>query len=86
MSYPPREGDKPIIDILKQMNDIAAMGGQAWIKWTCPKCGERCVADESNKIHTGGYEHAGCGGIYQGNVFGLLVLLPINKEKREITF
>lgn len=80
MTYPPREGDQPFDIILDKMEHVARHGGQAYVKWTCPGCGERCIADEANSIHLGGYLHEECGEMYLGDVFGLTVILAIGGE------
>lgn len=87
--YPPREGDLPLEQIKATMDMILAQGGQAWIKWTCPKCGERVVSDEEGCIHLDGYLHtekadgSECGGVYEGKLFGLLVALPLYTKPDE---
>lgn len=52
-----------------------------WLKWTCPKCGERCATDESNVIYMEGNVHTlradgtDCGEWYKGTKYGVLVAL-----------
>lgn len=72
--------DRPIPEIQRMMREVHAKGGQSWIKWTCPKCGERCVATEPNQINLAGYEHDACGGVYTEHLFGLMVVLPIGRS------
>ena len=71
--------DKPLKEIAEQMQRLASDDWLCLIKWTCPKCGDRCQADEWNVIHTKGYLHSEradgspCGGVYTGEMFGLLI-------------
>lgn len=69
--------DQPIETILSLMEKVINQGGKAYIKWTCPKCGDRCCSDRPNEFNAGGYLHTEredgtpCGGVYQGTMFGL---------------
>jgi len=59
-----------------------SFGLDAYLRWTCPKGGERVLADQPNVYHASGYRHAeradgtACGGIYLGTLFGLAVAVP----------
>ena len=68
--------DKHISEILRMANEVIQNGGQVYLKWTCPKCGDRVTADEANTYHTSGYIHTdkGCGYHYKGEMFGFLVV------------
>lgn len=72
--------DKPLEEIIKMVESIAEKGGSAFIKWTCPKCGERVICAEANTTYEKGYQHeergdgTPCGGLYTGNKFGLLAI------------
>lgn len=76
--------DRPIAEIQRMMNDVRAKGGKSWIKWTCPKCGERCLSTDPDTINLGGYQHDACGGVYTGALYGLMVLLPLGRKKPEL--
>lgn len=75
--------DHPSRTAIRMMDEVAGKGGKAWIKWTCPKCGERVTANEPNTFHTRGYAHEAkrdgspCGAVYTGDMFGLLVAYPV---------
>lgn len=49
---------------------------QLYVKWTCPKCGQRCTSPDANTFHTQGYLHdeLSCGHLYTGDQFGLLLV------------
>lgn len=80
--------DKPIEDILNLMEKVVAQGGLAYIKWTCPKCGERVTSDQANCFYMQGYKHTEkddgtpCGETYRGTMFGLRALFS-TKEALE---
>lgn len=75
--------DKPINELLPEMDRLVARGAIVWLKYTCPKCGDRIVVDEQNTWHPEGYDHtmradgSTCGGRYIGHLFGLRVALPL---------
>lgn len=78
-------GDKPEAEILKMMAGVADAGGYAYVKWTCPRCGERCTANEANSFYTKGFRHTEkadggpCGEVYTGPLYGLLVVFSSTK-------
>ncbi len=77
-----RVADQPIEQLLPDMEYCAALGALVYLKWTCPKCGERVLADEPNVYNPLGYRHTEredgtqCGATYFGPLFGLAVLRP----------
>lgn len=79
--------DKHIDEIIKMVESIAEKGGQAYIKWTCPRCGERVTCSDANTIYQKGYGHEErengtyCGEIYRGDKFGLLVVFQAEFEE-----
>lgn len=89
MSYPPRKGDRSAEAILAQMEDVVAQGGHAFVKWTCPACGERVMSNVPDVFNTEGYLHEAktdnspCGAVYYGDRFGLAVLWPLGKEAQQ---
>lgn len=83
VGFPPREGDLPLEQIKVMMDEALHRGDLAWIKWTCPRCGERVTSDNEGSIHLDGYKHTQkkdgtlCGGVYEGNLFGLRVAVVL---------
>lgn len=77
MTFEPRPGDLDIEGTSKLMQQIMTEGGIAWVKWTCPGCGERCVADLPFQIVLSGYVHttkkdgSPCGVHYTGGLYGV---------------
>jgi hypothetical protein len=73
----PRPGDLEIDELLRQLDQLIAKGATVFVKWTCPSCGDRCVADEPNQFHPEGYTHttrdtgAPCGTLYVGPKWGI---------------
>lgn len=68
------EGDKTIEELRGFMEEIMNAGGNVWIKWTCPKCGDRVTANEANTVYMQGYKHEDCGEVYRGDTYGLFVV------------
>ncbi len=74
--------DQPIEQVLETMHLVMAFGLDAYLRWTCPKCQERVLADQPNVYHATGYRHTAradgtpCGGVYQDRLFGLAVAVP----------
>lgn len=68
--------DKHIREIMEMVKPILESGGLVYLKWTCPKCGERVTADEANTYHADGYIHTEpyCGYHYKGTQYGFLVV------------
>jgi ribosomal protein S27AE len=77
------EGDRPIQVLLPEIEGILDKGRDSvvFLKWTCPRCGERAIAHVANKFCTQGYVHkqrhdgSPCGGIYLGSLFGYAIVL-----------
>lgn len=65
--------DKLSTEIIEMANNVIAQGGDVWVKWTCPGCGDRCIADDKNTFHRGGYKHDKCGTWYRGDLYGMMV-------------
>src|SRR5260370_28532217 len=71
--YPPRAGDVAVDELLRLMDEVMAAGAIAvYVKWTCPRCGDRVVADAACSFHPEGYTHTTradgtpCGHLYVG--------------------
>jgi predicted RNA-binding Zn-ribbon protein involved in translation (DUF1610 family) len=62
-----------------KMQEVVAMGGTAYVKWTCPACGLRVVCSQPNTIFFEGYKHEDCGYLYMGDEFGLLVTFGLKR-------
>ena len=80
MPHAPHPGDLPLPEIARQMASILDSHppghARVYIKWTCPRCGERCISGTPNLINTS-YKHDDehCGAIYTGQQYGLMVIL-----------
>jgi len=76
-----RTTDQPIEKLLPNLQFLAEMGALAYLRWTCPKCGDRVLADTPNVYNALGYTHTEradgtpCRGFYAGPLFGLAVLV-----------
>jgi len=83
MSYPPREGDRPSKELIPEMDELIRQGHSVYVKWTCPKCGDRCRDDTPNRFCTEGYRHSTredgsyCGGEYEGDLFGFMLVAGV---------
>lgn len=88
----PREGDLPYPAIVDAMNAWIAKGYHVFIKWTCPLCGDRPMANEPDEFHTGGYVHeerhdgTPCGHLYTGGLYGLMAFKtdPTSEDLAEV--
>jgi len=72
--------DRPFAEIVAIGNRMLEHEGytQVFLKWTCPKCGDRCMSDVPNEYAQTGYIHTErengqpCGHHYQGeNGYGI---------------
>lgn len=74
--------DRHIRDILPELAEWVQLGAICYIKWTCPKCGERVLSEDPNVFCDRGYLHSEkqdgseCGFVYFGDQFGLAVVIP----------
>lgn len=70
------KGDRLIDDMLPEINQLIQAGAQVYLKWTCPGCGERVMANEPNCFYEMGFRHTdpNCGHVYMGRRFGYLVV------------
>jgi hypothetical protein len=68
--------------LINSMNRMIAAGYLVLVKWTCPKCGERCESGEPNVFHAQGYYHdvPGCGALYEGPRYGFAAILASDRE------
>jgi predicted RNA-binding Zn-ribbon protein involved in translation (DUF1610 family) len=68
--------DLHVDELIRRMEAILVKHPSAklFVKWTCPKCGERVTSNEANVVHTGGYRHDDCGGMYHGDLFGFMAI------------
>jgi len=75
--------DRPIAEMLPEIERHVELGRTVYLKWTCPACGERAIANDPNRYCTQGYLHeekkdgSPCGFLYRGDLFGYLVLGPM---------
>lgn len=82
--FPPRPGDLDLDATATAMQGLMDKGHTVFVKWTCPGCGDRCIADEPNTIHTDGYHHGEradgtvCGTWYRELRFGLFAQLQVS--------
>ena len=60
MTYPPRKGDLPRIEAMRRANELASQGWRVNFKFTCEKCGERCILIDGNTLWEYG-ECCACG-------------------------
>lgn len=73
-----QHNDVPMGRLIEIMNAYIAKGYDVYVKWTCPKCGDRCISNEKNCFQTQGYRHeekvdgSPCGEIYWGPLYGVL--------------
>jgi hypothetical protein len=73
--------DKPITDMMDEINKWIEKGAEVYMKWTCPGCGERVASETANVHHTRGYRHGEkangefCGELYTGALFGYMLVL-----------
>jgi rRNA maturation protein Nop10 len=70
-------------ELMKLMDEQVAKGALTFVKWTCPKCGDRVVADTPNQFHPEGYTHTEredgkrCGHLYTGPKWGLRAIYAL---------
>jgi hypothetical protein len=74
-------GDRPISEMLPEIERHVALGRTVFLKWVCPACGERAIDNKPNRFCTQGYRHeekkdgSMCGCLYTGELFGYLLVL-----------
>lgn len=79
---------KTIPELIAACDQVVRNGGLAFVKWTCPACGERIIADQPNQFCAMGYRHSTkangeqCGCVYRGTEFGIFVILPTSAAGR----
>jgi len=80
---PPK--DVPLVEALEMLRDLPE--GSLWyLKWTCPKCGERVTCNEPKTVYTRGYLHQEkangepCGALYTGQMFGCFLVLGMGNS------
>ena len=69
--------DRPLENIIQLIDQTLHRipTAKLYIKWTCPGCGDRCIADEPNVVYRHGYAHDRCGTHYDGAAgYGLLLV------------
>lgn len=75
--------NRPVKDVTRKeiialMNRLIKEGHDVFVKWTCPKCGDRCISTEKNTFNMGGYVHETrdngepCGELYNGDAWGCM--------------
>ena len=58
--------------LLRDMDEFIGEGWDVYVKWTCPRCGERVMCETPNTFYAGGFRHAvradgePCGFVYHG--------------------
>lgn len=62
--------------LITMANELISKGHIIWVKWTCPRCGDRVTSSTPNTIFAS-YLHTDekCGFLYKGDEFGLMVAL-----------
>lgn len=84
--------DIDIQEVLRQIDEIIDQHPYAlvFLKWTCPGCGERVMANEPNSYAGGGYVHeqkadgALCGSSYSGTRYGFTLIIMNSAEDRDV--
>lgn len=79
------KGDRTRAELIPQINAILAANPTAlcFIKWDCPRCGDRCLSDTPNTISAAGYVHTErangtpCGGVYTDDMFGFMLMFAL---------
>jgi hypothetical protein len=73
-------GDRPIRDLIPEIERHVELGRVVLLKWVCPACGERVTSNDPNSYCTQGYVHeekkdgTPCGQLYTGELFGYLLM------------
>ncbi len=67
-------------EFIAESNKIIRDGGIVIVKMTCPKCKERVVGAEPNKLHRQ-YTCNECGEEFVPTRFGMVVVLGVTPEK-----
>lgn len=73
-------GDRPIQEMLPEIESLVQRGALVYLKWNCPQCGERCIDNIPNRYCRLGYRHeekqdgSVCGAVYTGELFGYLLV------------
>jgi rubrerythrin len=68
-------------ELIKMMDQLIKGGNEVFVKWTCPKCGDRCIANEKNTFNVSGYIHETrengerCDTHYNGDQWGLMAIM-----------
>lgn len=61
-------------ELLEEMEAVLARypSAKLFVKWTCPKCGERVTSTDANTFHSKGFYHDedNCGALYTGPYWG----------------
>ena len=61
MSNPEEDArNYPVAEVIKNMERMAAEGGECYVKYTCSGCGSRQTSDEANTWRVDGYECSEC--------------------------
>jgi hypothetical protein len=70
--------DKPKDEIIALLDRVAAAGANGYIKWTCEKCGQRCMSAVPNVFNEGGYLHdePHCGHMSHPTKYGMMLSGP----------
>lgn len=94
MSYPAREGDLPMPVAAERIADVLKLpNATVYIKWTCPRCGDRVSANdpvprrEDGRVEfRPGYLHeeredgTWCGCLYpthENSLFGIMIIYQV---------
>lgn len=70
-------------ELIDGMNRAIVHGFLAYVKWTCPECGQRCASGEPNVFRSAGYYHdePNCGALYKGPYFGLALVASTDPRR-----
>ena len=83
------DGDREISELIPEIERLMDQGATVFLKWTCPGCGERVIANDADRFCTQGYRHeekadgSPCGGFYTGTLFGYLVIWKGHRVERQ---
>lgn len=71
--------DVSLKEIQNRMEELVNKhpSAKVYVKWTCPTCKKRCIANEPNVIYVGGYYHGECCTLYTGKKYGMYLELDV---------
>lgn len=69
--------------LLEIMREFMKKGFDVYVKWTCPKCGERVTCPTANSFYPAGFIHeekadgSACGELYLGPTYGVMAVIAL---------